>query len=129
VAVAGLAVTAVSFEAKALQEPKIPADEGARLALIDYCVLQESSKHGQYANYVETCKCATSKLMSEMNQGEMEGAGKPPGLAAAIDFGRFRQSPIGGTANGLSPDVSSSRMTRSPATRALPEVTSDSAAG
>ncbi len=76
VGITGLAVTAIGFEAKALQDPALPPDEGARLALIDYCVLQESSKHGQYANYVETCKCATSKLMSEMNQGEMEGVAK-----------------------------------------------------
>ncbi len=72
----GLAIMTIGYEAKALQDPQLPPDEGARLALIDYCVLQESNKHGQYDNFVDTCKCATNHLISEMNQDEMAGVAK-----------------------------------------------------
>jgi len=73
---AGLAVATVGFEAHALSDPKLPPEEGARLALIDHCVVYESNKHGQSGDYVNTCKCATKKVLGEMNQSEMQGVAK-----------------------------------------------------
>ncbi len=75
-ALAGPAVAAFAFQAVAQQAPQLPPDEGARIALVDYCVLQESSKHGQYGTYVDTCKCAASRLVKELSQDEMAGIAK-----------------------------------------------------
>jgi len=74
--VAASMVSIAGQGAFALSDPELPPDEDARLALIDYCVVQESGKHGQYDNFVDTCKCATNRLMSEMNQDEMAGVAK-----------------------------------------------------
>lgn len=74
--VIGGLLVATGHQAVALSDPEVPPEEGARLALIDYCVLQESGKHGQYGTYVNTCKCATNRVLKEMNQDEMKGVAK-----------------------------------------------------
>ena len=62
--------------AGAQQAPQLPVDEDARLALIDHCVLNEGARFGQYDNFADRCKCATSTLMATMSQSEMQAVAK-----------------------------------------------------
>lgn len=71
--VAGMAFAA---GAAAQQAPQLPPEEDARLALIDYCVLNESARTGQYDDYVGRCKCATKSLMSGMTEKDMKAVAK-----------------------------------------------------
>lgn len=81
----------VTGGAAAQQPPQLPPEEDARLALIDYCVLQESSKHGQYGTYVATCKCATSAVLKTMNARDMQAVAKWRKPTSAMK-GRWEQA-------------------------------------
>lgn len=71
-----IVVSILAGGALAQQAPKLPPDEDARLALIDYCVIEESHKHGQYDDFTVHCKCAVSAVMKTMSTADMQAVAK-----------------------------------------------------
>jgi hypothetical protein len=57
--------------ATAQPAPQLPLAEEARLALIDYCVIEGSRMASQYANITSGCRCTVAKIMPQMNEDEM----------------------------------------------------------
>lgn len=57
--------------ASAQPAPQIPLAEDARLALIDYCVIEGSRMSSQHADITSGCRCTVSKIMPQMNEDEM----------------------------------------------------------
>lgn len=57
--------------ATAQPAPQLPLAEDARLALIDYCVIEGSRMASQYANITSGCRCTVAKIMPQMNEDEM----------------------------------------------------------
>ncbi len=57
--------------ASAQPAPQLPLPEDARLALIDYCVIEGSRMASQHANITAGCRCTVSKIMPQMNEDEM----------------------------------------------------------
>lgn len=57
--------------ASAQPAPQIPLAEDARLALIDYCVIEGSRMASQHANITSGCRCTVEKMMPQMNEDEL----------------------------------------------------------
>lgn len=75
-AAVGIVVFAGAAGVRAQQAPKLPVAEDARLALIDYCVIETSRMASQHANITANCRCTVSAVMPQMNESEMQGVVK-----------------------------------------------------
>jgi hypothetical protein len=71
-----IGLAAASTPALPQSAPALPVDEDARLALIDYCVLEVNRMAGQYDNFADRCRCATKAMMATMSETDMQAVAK-----------------------------------------------------